>query len=127
MTTHNGYPVDQPTKPNQATTQMDSQRDPAINFQQVIDMSNELAKVSKENANMRTAMVTRERELTKALIVKDYEFQKKEMELQGDYNLKENKLINSLAQGRLFSRFVIYIEFTVIVTLFISFILRRLY
>ncbi len=127
MSKHNGYPVDQAVKPSQTTTQRDSQQGPVIDFQQVIDMSNELAKVSKENADMRTAMVTRERELTKALTVKDYEFQKKEMALQLEYQTKESELKNSLIRSGLFSRFLIYIEFIIIVALFLYFILRRFY
>lgn len=49
-------------------------------------------------ADMRTAMVTRERELTKALTIKDYELQKREMSQQLEYKTKERGLKNSLSR-----------------------------
>ncbi len=78
-------------------------------------MSNELAKVSKENADMRKAIVLQERELNNKLISKEFEYQQKEKELEIDYKNREYSLKTQLFKTKLFSRFIIYTQLIIMI------------
>ena len=80
-------------------------------------MSNELSKVSKENADMRKALVQTEREMGRQLTTQEFKFKKKEMELELEYKDREYKLKAEQIKSSLFSRFIIYLQLTVVIFL----------
>ncbi len=88
-------------------------------------MSNELAKVSKENADMRKAIVLQERELNNKLISKEFEYQQKEKELEINYKNREYSLKTQLFKTKLVSRFIIYTQLIIMIALVSYYIFRN--
>lgn len=119
MTSRDDYPkawhYDNQKNKDGMGSQMDRQWLADTDFKQVLVMTNELSRVSKENSDMRKALVQTEREFSKKLMNQEYESKNRELQVEKEYTKKEYVLKLKLAKSWLFSRFLIYFQLIIVV------------